>query len=39
MVMVTVMVMVAALHYMSSWDLVGMYFKMVGMDPNRCATS
>ena len=22
---------------MSSWDWVGMYFKMVGMDPNRCA--
>ena len=28
----------AVLHYMSSWDWVGMYFKMVGMDPNRCAT-
>ena len=25
----------AVLHYMSSWDWVGMYFKMVGMDPNR----
>ena len=29
----------AVLHYMSSWDWVGMYFKMVGMDLNRCATS
>ena len=27
----------AVLQYMSSWDWVGMYFKMVGMDPNRCA--
>ena len=27
----------AVIHYMSSWDRVGMYFKMVGMDPNRCA--
>ena len=27
----------AVLHYMSSWDWVGMYFKMVGMDPNCCA--
>ena len=26
---------VAVLHYMSSWDWVGMYFKMVGMDHNR----
>ena len=29
----------AVLHYMSSWDWVGMYFKMVGMDPNRCTVS
>ena len=29
----------AVLHYMSSWDWVGMYFKMVGMDPNHCAAS
>ena len=27
----------AVLHYMSSWDWVGIYFKMVGMDPNRYA--
>ena len=24
---------------MSSWDWVGMYFKMAGMDPNRYAAS
>ena len=29
----------AVLHYMSSWDWVGMYFKMVGIDPNLRATS
>ena len=26
----------AVLQYMSCWDWVGMKFKMVGMDPNRC---
>ena len=25
--------------YSTCWDWVGMYFKMVGMDPNRCAAS